>query len=154
MGGGANFRLCYARNVVNFCIQWNPMVVAQPAKPISSPLAVTLTRLVALLEEDETDEYGQLQPTQSAFKRVMQLVVEAYDAIGDRFQKASVSTDDQGGIRMTWSKPDADCEVRLICPAQADQPAYIYHELASDYAVEQNVSGAVLAEWLEWLNRA
>jgi hypothetical protein len=53
---------------------------------------------------------------------------------------------------MTWSKPDADCEVRLICPAQADQPVYIYHELASDYAVEQDVSGAVLAEWLEWLN--
>jgi hypothetical protein len=130
------------------------MVVAQPAKPISSPIAVTITRLVALLEVDEIDDYGQLQPTQWAFKRVMQFVVEAYDVIGDRFQKASVSTDEQGGIRVTWSRLDVDGEVRLVCPAQSDQAAYIYHELASDYAVEPDVSGAVLAEWLEWLNRA
>jgi hypothetical protein len=128
------------------------MVVAQPAKPISSPIAVTITRLVALLEADEMDDYGQLQPTQSAFKRVMQFVVEAYDLIGDRFQKASVSTDDQGGIRVTWSRLDVDGEVRLVCPAQAEQAAYIYHELASEYAVERDVSGAILAQWLEWLN--
>jgi hypothetical protein len=129
------------------------MVVAQPAKPISTPIAVTLTRLVALLEEDATDEYGQLQPTQSAFRRAMQLVVEAYDAMGDRFQKASVSTDDQGGIRMTWSRLDGDGEVRLVCPGQMDQEAYIYHELASEYEVERDVTGAILGQWLEWLNQ-
>jgi hypothetical protein len=130
------------------------MVVAQPAKPISSPIAVTLNRLVALLEEDETDEYGRLQPTQSAFKRTMQLVIEAYDAIGDRFPKAVVSTDDQGGIRVTWSRLDADCEVRLVCPAQAAEGAYIYHELRSEYAVVRDLTGSTLAQWLDWLNQA
>ena len=36
------------------------MTVAQSAKPSSSDITVTLKRLVALLEEDETDEYGIL----------------------------------------------------------------------------------------------
>jgi hypothetical protein len=130
------------------------MVIAQPAKPISSPIAVTLNRLVALLEMDETDEYGQLQPTQSAFRRTMQIVIEAYDVLGDRFQKASVSTDDQGGIRMTWSKLDKDCEVRLACPAQMDEEIYIYYELENEYAVERDVTGVILAQWLDWLNQA
>jgi hypothetical protein len=130
------------------------MVVAQPAKSISSPIAITLTRLVTLLEADETDEYGTLRPTQSAFKRTMQVLIEAYEALGDQFQKASTSTDDQGGIRVTWSRLDVDGEVRLICPAQADQAPYIYHELGSEYAVEREISGAILAQWLEWLNRA
>jgi hypothetical protein len=40
------------------------MTVAQSAKPPSSDLAVTLKRLIALLEEDETDDYGILQPSQ------------------------------------------------------------------------------------------
>jgi hypothetical protein len=128
------------------------MVVAQPAKPISTPIAVTLNRLVALLGEDETDEYGRLQPTQSAFKRTMQLVIEAYDAIGDRFPKATVSTDEQGGIRVTWSKLDRDCEVRLVCPAKSEEGAYICHELGSEYAVVRGLTGGTLAQWLDWLN--
>jgi hypothetical protein len=140
--------------IINVFTQVQPMVVAQSAKPISSPIAVTLTRLVALLEADETDEYGTLQPTQSAFKRTMQVVIEAYETLGDQFQKASPSTDDQGGIRVTWSRFDVDGEVRLVCPAQADQAAYIYHELGSEYAVERDISGALLAQWLGCLNRA
>ena len=77
------------------------MTVAQSAKPSSSDITVTLKRLVALLEEDETDEYGILQPSQSAFKLAMRLVVDAYEAIGDRFPRASASTDERGGIRLT-----------------------------------------------------
>jgi hypothetical protein len=122
------------------------MVVAQPAKPISSPIATTLSRLVALLEADETDDYGVLRPTQSAFRSTMQLVIEAYDTLGDRFTKASVSTDEEGGIRVTWSK--AEGEVRLVCPGQVEQAAYIYHELGADYAVEREVTGAGLVHWL------
>ena len=38
------------------------MTVAQSAQPSSSDITVTLKRLVVLLEEDETDEYGILQP--------------------------------------------------------------------------------------------
>jgi hypothetical protein len=96
------------------------MIVAQAAKSSSSPITATLKRLVALLEEDETDEYGVLQPSQTAFKLAMHFVVETYDLMGDRFPKASVSMDEHGSIRLTWSKLEPDCEVRLICPAHAD----------------------------------
>jgi len=130
------------------------MIVAQSARPASSAIAVTLKRLVALLEEEEIDEYGILQPTQFAFKSAMQLIVEAYDVMGDRFPKASVSTDEHGCIRLTWSKLEPECEVRLVCPARAGQQAYLYHERGNDYAVEREVTAPVLLQWLVWLNQA
>lgn len=130
------------------------MIVASPAKPASSPITITLKRLIALLDEDETDDYGILQPTSAAFKLAMQWVVEAYDIMGDAFPKASVSTDEQGGIRLTWSKVEPDCQVRLVCPAAANQPPYLYHELGDDYAVEREVTVSTLSQWLEWLNQA
>jgi hypothetical protein len=129
------------------------MTIAQSVRPSSNSITITLKRLVALLEEDETDEYGVLQPSQAAFRTAMGFVVEVYDVMGDRFPKASTGTDEHGGIRLTWSKPDADCEVRLVCPAQVDQTAYIYHELGGEYAVERDVSIACLVQWLEWLNQ-
>jgi hypothetical protein len=130
------------------------MIVAQSTRPSSSPITATLKRLVALLEEDETDEYGVLQPSQTAFKLAMHFVVETYDLMGDRFPKASASTDEKGSIRLTWSKLEPDCEVRLICPAHADRPAYLYHELGSSYAVERDVTVSNLMQWLEWFNQA
>ncbi|MEA5567259.1 hypothetical protein [Anabaena sp. UHCC 0399] len=130
------------------------MIVSQSAKPSSSDITVTLKRLVALLEEDETDEYGILQPSQSAFKLAMRLVVDVYEIMGDRFPKASASTDEQGGIRLTWSKQSPECEVRLICPATATQQATLYHELGDDYAIEPDVTSSVLVQWLEWLKQA
>jgi len=130
------------------------MTVAQSAKPSSSDITVTLKRLVALLEEDEMDEYGILQPSQSAFKLAMRLVVDAYEAMSDRFPKASASTDEEGSIRLTWSKQLPECEVRLVCPATSEQKAYLYHEIGDNYTVERDVTASVLVQWLEWLNQA
>ncbi|NJL11151.1 MAG: hypothetical protein HC908_16045 [Calothrix sp. SM1_7_51] len=130
------------------------MTVAQSAKPSSSDIMVTLKRLVALLEEDETDEYGILQPSQSAFKLAVRLVIDVYEAMGDRFPKASASTDEEGGIRLTWNKLSLECQVRLVCPASSEQQAYLYHELGDNYAVERDVTASVLVQWLEWLNQA
>jgi hypothetical protein len=129
------------------------MTVAQTAKPSSSNIAVTLKQLIALLEEDETDEYEILQPSQLAFKLAMRFIVEAYEAMGDRFPRASASTDEKGGIRLTWSKLEPECEVRLVCPADAEQ-VYLYHELGDTYAVEQSVTASNLVQLLEWLNQA
>jgi hypothetical protein len=128
------------------------MIMAQSTKPSSSPVTMTLKRLVALLEEDEIDEYGTLRPNQTAFTVAMRFILEAYDGMGDRFPKASASTDEEGGIRLTWSKLEPECEVRLVCPAR--QPAYLYHELGNDYAVERDVTVVTLCQWLEWLNQA
>lgn len=130
------------------------MTVAQSTKPFSSDLAVTLKRLIALLEEDETDDYGILQPSQPAFKLAIRFIVEAYESLGESFPRASVSTDEKGGIRLTWSKQEPECEVRLICPASNNQQVYLYHELGDTYAVEQSVTSSILVQWLEWLNQA
>lgn len=130
------------------------MTVAQSARPSSSNITVRLKRLVALLDEDERDEYGILQPSQSAFKLAMRLLLETYEAMSDSFPRASASTDEQGSIRLTWSKRSPECEVRLVCPARADRQAYLYHELRDTYAVEQNVTASILVQWLEWLNQA
>jgi hypothetical protein len=123
------------------------MIIAQSTRPSSSPVTVTLKRLVALLEEDESDEYGTLRPTQTAFTVAMRFILEAYDVLGDRFPKASASTDEEGGIRLIWSRLEPECEVRLVCPAH--QPAYLYHELGDEYAVEREVTVVVLCQWLE-----
>ena len=129
------------------------MTVAQSAKPSSSNLAVTLKRLIALLEEDETDDYGILKPSQPAFKLAMRFIVEAYESLDESFPRASVSTDEKGGIRLTWSKLDPECEVRLICPADNSQEVCLYHELGDTYAVEQNATPSALVQWLRWLNQ-
>ena len=129
------------------------MTIAQSAKPSSSNITVTLKGLLALLEEDETDDYGILQPSQSAFKSAMHLVVEAYEIMGDSFPRASASTDEQGGIRLTWSKLEPESEDRLICPADANQSVYLYHELGDTYAVENSVTTSILVQWLEWINQ-
>jgi hypothetical protein len=129
------------------------MIVAQSAKPSSSDLAMTLKRLIALLEEEEADDYGILQPSQPAFKRAMRFIVEAYEAIGESFPRASVSTDEKGGIRLTWSKLEPECEIRLMCPAESNQEVCLYHELGETYAVEQNVTPSDLVQWLRWFNQ-
>ncbi|MCC5637593.1 hypothetical protein LC593_17455 [Nostoc sp. CHAB 5844] len=132
------------------------MTVAQSAKSDRSDITVTLKRLVALLEEDETDEYGILQPSQYAFKLAMQLVIDAYETMGvgaarrrHRFLRASAATDEHGSIRLTWSKRSPECEVRLVCPATAEQQAYLYHEMGDNYAVERDVTASMLVHWLE-----
>lgn len=129
------------------------MTIAQSAKPYSSNITVTLKRLVSLLEEDEVDDYGILQPSQTAFKLAMKLVIDAYEAMYDSFPKASASTDEQGSIRLTWSKQAPEREVRLVCPATNDQKAYLYHESKDNYAVERDVTASILVHWLEWLNQ-
>jgi hypothetical protein len=130
------------------------MIIAQSIRPSSSPITVTLKRLLALLDEEETDEYGLLQPSQSAFKLAIHFLVETYDVMGERLPKASASTDEEGGIRLTWSRLEPEREVRLICPARTDQQPYLYHELGNDYAVERDVTVSILMQWLEWLNQA
>lgn len=86
------------------------MTVAQSAKPSFRDITVTLKRLIDLLEEDETDEYGILQPTQSAFKLAMRLVVEAYEVIGDGQIKLSGT----GSRKMMKVKYDLEADILIF----------------------------------------
>ena len=136
--------------------QWAP---AQAESPLSDniasdlvteadkPAAVVLARLRELLRQEDSDEFGVLKPTDHAFDLATRLVQEA-SALSS-VPKGSVSTDSQGGVRITWFR--ADREVELVCPASPDSSPYIYHEAGSEYDLGEGASGRALARLLSWL---
>lgn len=114
-------------------------------------LNITLTRLQGLLEEeDEEDDYGVTKPSAYAYGTALALVSEAARLMKTDFTRGSASTDDKGGIRLTWLRPNA--EVRLVCAHQPDKSTYLYHEVGDEYGVEHDVSAPKVAHWLNWLN--
>jgi vacuolar-type H+-ATPase subunit I/STV1 len=113
-------------------------------------LDITLARLQDLLEEEDEDDYGVAKPSAYAYGTALALVSEAARLMGNRLTRASASTDDRGGIRLTWTRPEA--EVRLVCAHQSDKQTYLYHEAGDEYGVEYDVSASALAHWLDWLN--
>jgi hypothetical protein len=118
-----------------------------------SNFRITLERLIELLDLEEEDEYGILRPTEYAFRTAMKLVVEAYDSMGNSFPKCSTGTDDQGSIRLAWENINADRRVRLFCPSNAEEKAYIYHQKNQEYKSEYLISASTLVHWLEWFNK-
>lgn len=115
-------------------------------------LRAVLERLAALQEEEEVDDYGISRPTDYAYDTACDLVVGAASHLGGRFPRGSASTDSEGGIRVEWIHRER--EVRLIVPAHEGGRMYVYHEAGEEYAVEEMVSAAILAHWLEWLTEA
>ncbi|MCC3407487.1 MAG: hypothetical protein JGK17_18210 [Microcoleus sp. PH2017_10_PVI_O_A] len=115
---------------------------------------ITVERLIELLDLEDEDEYGILKPTEYAFRTAMKWVVEAYDVLRENFPKASVSTDELGSIRLAWQNTSADCRVRLFCPSNADDRAYIYHQKHEEYKSEDIIAASTLVHWLEWYNQA
>lgn len=117
----------------------------------NAEVSITIARLQALLEEEEEDDYGVAKPSLYAYGTALALVSEASRLMASPFRKASASTDDRGGIRLTWSIPEA--EIRLVCAHQSDKPTYLYHEVGNEYEVERDVSASTVAHWLDWLNQ-
>jgi hypothetical protein len=116
-------------------------------------LEITVERISELKEEDEEDEYGEIiNPTEYAIKAAIELVSKTARSISEKFFKAWVSTEDSGGVVLTWSKPELDKKVRLVIPPMPDRKIYFYHEMAEEYGVEYNVSAKTLSEWLSWCN--
>jgi hypothetical protein len=116
-------------------------------------LEITVERISELKEEDEEDEYGEIiNPTEYAIKAAIELVSKTARSISEKFFKAWVSTEDSGGVVLTWSKPELAKKVRLVIPPMPDRKIYLYHEMAEEYGVEYNVSAKTLSEWLSWCN--
>jgi hypothetical protein len=129
--------------------------IEYPASPGSnqSNIRVTEERLLKLLQEEE-DEDGLLKPTPYAFDKTWNLLKGASKSMKEKFPKAWVTTDGKGGIRLTWSNPDAKTEIRLICGATLENQTYIYHEQGNEYDVVEYVSASSLSYWLTWFNQA
>jgi hypothetical protein len=116
-----------------------------------SNFRITVEHLLKLLDLEQEDEYGILRPTEYAFKTAMKLTVETYDILGDNFPKPSTGTH-EGSVRLAWQNVKADRRVRLFCPHNADEKAYIYHQKSEEYGSEDITSAETLAHWLEWFN--
>ena len=114
---------------------------------------ITVERPIQLLDLQEEDEQGILRPTEYAFRTAMKLVVEAQDSMGNSFPRCSTGTDDRGSIRLAWQNINGDRRVRLFCPHNADEKAYIYRQKNEEYASEDITSAATLVYWLEWFNQ-
>lgn len=121
---------------------------------VDKAFAVTIERILELLELEEEDDYGILKPTEYAFKTAMKLVLEAYKVMEIEFPQASACTDDEGGIRLTWSSRESERKVCLFCPNNSEQPVDIYHSTRDDYGVVDLLSVLTLINWLKWFNEA
>ncbi len=111
-------------------------------------LSPIVAQLVELWKGPESDDYGRLQPTQYAFDKVIQLLVDAAIVTypnGHQIPGGSVSTDSEGGVRIEWIRDPA--RVHLIVPATDQKAAYVYHEVGNDYATE-DVTAERLSYWL------
>jgi hypothetical protein len=131
-------------------IMYDGLVATQPND--RQPIETVQNRLIELLQEEEECDISK--PTPHSFTTAWRLVNEASKLRGKYFQKATVATDDEGGIRLRWRNPNKDREVRLYCPANPTKKMYIYHEEDDSYGAEYNVSGRTLANWLYWLSDA
>jgi hypothetical protein len=134
--------------VINFPVVNNKQSIAVPKQ-----LEITIDRIRELTELDEEDEDGEVViPTKYAIQKAIELVSEAEKLMSSGFFKAWVSSEDTGGIRLTWSKPELKKQVRLVVPPTSDQKTYLYHEHHDEYGVEYNISAKTLSNRLRRLN--
>jgi hypothetical protein len=107
-----------------------------------------LVDLVELRHGPESDDYGLLRPTDHAFERSSDMLVDAavIAAVqGRKIPGGCVSTDSEGGVRVEWIRSDRS--THLIIPPSSSQAAFVYHEVARDFATEDATPEA-LAQWL------
>ena len=112
-------------------------------------LPVSLSRLVALLDESNLEDYQQAGPSQFAFRTAFLLVAEAVAILEEDLPCAPV-VDPEGGIRITWNRYNK--QIKLVCPANRDSPIYIYQSSPAGNSLRnQHVTSSVLADRLAWL---
>lgn len=108
-------------------------------------LSTIVNQLNELWRGPESDDYGRLRPTPTAFATAVDLLIDAaIDAAreGRKIPAGVASTDSEGGVRIEWVR-DAT-SVHLAVPAEDSQEkAYIYHEDAGEYGTEPATSEAL-----------
>jgi hypothetical protein len=90
-----------------------------------------------------------LRPTDFAFGRAWQLIIEVSRHLSAPLPTGQPAADGEGGIGIRWSQGSR--QVRLQIPARSGGPEYIYHKDGQHHAVEAEVSPVTLAGWLRWL---
>jgi len=114
-----------------------------------SPGSTTITRLVDLLDQPEEDDHGVLSPTQHSFKTAYRILDDA-EKQRRTSVRGSVSTDSEGGVRVTWS--NLGRVVKLVCPPTADRDVYLYRQAGdTEGVVFRSPTPQNLSDHLHWL---
>jgi hypothetical protein len=113
----------------------------------SGDYVITLGRIEELRREENEDD----RPSDYAYARALNLLIEAARELNLKFPRASASVGPNRGLRITWARGRR--EVRLILGGNAGNKSYIYSECGSDHAVEYIVDGNHLAQHLCWALR-
>lgn len=106
--------------------------------------SLILGRLYALRFEDAEDNYGRLRPTRKALSTALGLIERTESTYGT-LPAGSISTDSEGGIRITWLY--AQHQVQVICPTDSSD-AHLYFEHGDEYDMEHELTSAVLVKHL------
>lgn len=104
----------------------------------------TRNELNALRSSDLEDGYGRLRPTMRALQQALTLITEA-EAIHGILPAGSVSTDSEGGIRITWLVGRHQVQVMFLSDSG---DTHLYFEHADDYGMEHHATTASLIEHL------
>ncbi|HSU59683.1 MAG TPA: hypothetical protein VLI55_10250 [Bryobacteraceae bacterium] len=126
---------------------WTSSEAKAAVIPVGTP--VSIQRLIGLLDERGEDDYGQIGPSQLAFKNALTFLLAAISLVGEDIPSSPV-VDSEGGIRITWRRGNK--QVKLICPATRDAEVYVYYSSPRGNGLSnQGVTPLVLAQRLDWL---
>lgn len=110
-------------------------------------LEITKKRVLNTFKE----EYDYIDPIHyESIDKCFTLLEEVSKQIKD-FPLAWVSIDEEGRMRLTWSKSEGDAQVRLMLKGE-EYTSYLYYEHNKDYGIHTPVDVNSLALLLEWLD--
>jgi hypothetical protein len=105
-----------------------------------------LFQTITDIDELKYREQLELLPTEYARSMAIALIGQAARSSLNYFYRPWLSGDDLGGVRVVWSRPKFDAQVRLIVPPNTNTQIYIFSQFKEECAIEYNVSGEILAE--------
>ncbi len=88
----------------------------------------------------------EVAPSANAFQKIWALIHEASQLIGTELPLGTACDDGSGGFRIEWIRERA--KLILAC---SDARNYIYHEIGSDFGIEDDITPDTLSYWLMWL---
>lgn len=115
-------------------------------------LQVTLSRLRELWNEPESDDYGVARPTSFAYDTAKWLLQQAAEVMESPFPRGSAAVDYEGGITVSWIKPDR--QLHLLIPASGQKQCSVYFYTAQSQSLQSLPPGPEAARTLgHWLDR-
>ena len=113
----------------------------------SSKIIETLLKVNELCFKAERDEFGPLRPSLHAASHCNKLLL-LLDLEGHYVAPADVSSDRDGGIRITWSCSTRETE--LVCPSDEDERPYIYFSDSVQFGADEDITIEGLIRWITW----